>query len=85
MCLAIPGKILSFIDTEKNFAICDFIGLEKEINVQLLADDINVGDYVIVHVGYAIQKLDIKEALESINAWKEVKGYQEELKQELKI
>ena len=83
MCLAIPGKIKSFLDSEKNLAICDFIGLEREINVQLLKDDINEGDYVIVHVGYAIQKMDIEDALESIKTWKELGEFQKELEKEI--
>ncbi|MHA2337353.1 MAG: HypC/HybG/HupF family hydrogenase formation chaperone [Candidatus Hodarchaeales archaeon] len=83
MCLAVPGKIISFSDTEKNLALCDFIGLEREINIQLLKDEIDVGDYVIVHVGYAIQKLDVEDALESIKTFKELGEFQKELENEL--
>ncbi|MHA1984687.1 MAG: HypC/HybG/HupF family hydrogenase formation chaperone [Candidatus Hodarchaeales archaeon] len=83
MCLAIPGIIKSFSDTDENLALCDFIGLEREINVQLLKDEIDVGDYVIVHVGYAIQKLDMEDALETIKTWKELGEFQKELENEL--
>lgn len=83
MCLAIPGKIISFSDTEKNLAIVDFIGLQREINIQLLEDDIYIGDYVIVHVGYAIQKLDVEDALESIKTWKELGDFQKQIESEL--
>ncbi|MFW9929631.1 MAG: HypC/HybG/HupF family hydrogenase formation chaperone [Candidatus Thorarchaeota archaeon] len=72
MCLAIPGLIKSILDDDGNIALCDFVGLEREINIQLLKGEVKEGDYVIVHVGYAIQKIDIEEALESINTWKEL-------------
>ena len=57
MCLAIPGKIIK-IDCEK--AIADFNGIQKEINISLVK--IKVGDYVIVHAGFAIEKTDKKTA-----------------------
>ena len=71
MCIAVPCKIIKFIDSEKKIALGDFLGVQREINVQLI-EDLNEDDYVIVHVGYAIQKLDIEDALESIEAFKEL-------------
>ena len=71
MCIAVPCKIIKFIDKEKNIALGDFLGVKREINVQLV-ENIHEGDYVIVHVGFAIQKLDIEDALESINAFDEL-------------
>ena len=64
MCIAVPCKIIKFIDKEKKLAL-------GEINVQLV-EDLNEGDYVIVHVGFAIQKLDIEDALESIRIFNEM-------------
>ena len=58
MCLAIPAKVLS---TKNGTAQVDFgRGVEREVNVMLVKAD--VGDYVLVHAGYAIQVLDEKEA-----------------------
>ena len=54
MCLAIPGQILN---VDNYNAIIDIMGLESKINVQLI-EDIKVGDYVLVHAGCAIQKID---------------------------
>ncbi len=54
MCLAIPGQILN-IDNYN--AIIDIMGLESKVNVQLV-ENIKVGDYVLVHAGCAIQKID---------------------------
>lgn len=75
MCIAVPCKIIKFLDNEKSKAIGDFLGVKREINVQLV-ENIDEGDYVIVHVGYAIQKLDIEDALESINAFKDLESYE---------
>jgi hydrogenase expression/formation protein HypC len=68
MCLAIPAKVLSI---KENSAKVDFgEGVERGINVALV--DVKVGDYVLVHAGYAIQVLDEKEARETIELWKQI-------------
>jgi len=59
MCLAIPARIEQL--TDKDRAIVNLGGVRKEISLALV-DDVAVGDYVIVHVGYALQKLDEEEA-----------------------
>ena len=60
MCLAFPGKIVS---VKGDKATADFDGIEKEINVSLVAGA-KKGDYVIVHAGFAIQKLSKQSAME---------------------
>jgi hydrogenase expression/formation protein HypC len=68
MCLAIPAKIMSLEGTKANV---DFgQGVLREVNVSLV--DAKVGEYVLVHAGYAIQVLDEKDALETLSLWKEV-------------
>jgi len=68
MCLAIPAKVVS---VEEERARVDFgEGVLREVNVTLV--DAKVGDYVLVHAGYAIQVLDEKEALETIRLWNEI-------------
>ena len=69
MCLAIPAEILELEDSDN--AIADFGGVRRKIIVTLI-EDIKVGDYVIVHTGYAISKLSKKEAVESLELWDEV-------------
>jgi hydrogenase expression/formation protein HypC len=59
MCLAVPAKVLSV--APDGAARAEFGGVEREISVALL-DDVRVGDYVIVHVGCAISKIDENEA-----------------------
>ncbi len=68
MCLAVPGRI---IEIEGKTAIVDFGGVKREVRLDLLPD-VAVGDYVIVHTGFAIERLDEKRALEILEAWAEV-------------
>lgn len=68
MCLAIPAKIL---EVKGDVAKVDFgEGVAREVNVMLV--DAKVGEYVLVHAGYAIEKLDRKAAEESLNMWREI-------------
>ena len=59
MCLAIPAQVIELIDAEQ--AIVDMDGVRRRISTALL-DTVAVGDYVIVHVGYALERLDPAEA-----------------------
>jgi hydrogenase expression/formation protein HypC len=65
MCLAIPGKIKKILGQK---AIIDYNGLKKEANISLV--DVKVNDYVIVHAGFAIEKLTKKEAKETLTYFK---------------
>ncbi|HVO37274.1 MAG TPA: HypC/HybG/HupF family hydrogenase formation chaperone [Candidatus Acidoferrum sp.] len=68
MCLAIPAKVISRKDGK---ARVDFgEGVLREVNIELV--DAKVGDYVLVHAGYAIQVLDEKEAQETLQLWSEI-------------
>jgi len=62
MCLAIPGKIKKVSGEE---AIIDYNGLEKKANISLV--DVKINDYVIVHAGFAIEKLTKKDAHKTLN------------------
>ncbi len=59
MCLALPVKVIEL--SAGDMAIVDLDGVNKEISLALL-DDVNVGDYVILHAGYALSRLDPEEA-----------------------
>ncbi|MHC1581265.1 HypC/HybG/HupF family hydrogenase formation chaperone [Methanopyrus sp.] len=74
MCLAIPGRI---VELEGNRAIVDFGGVRQEVDVSLL-EDVKEGDWVIVHTGFAIQKLSEEEARASLEVWEEVLKHVEE-------
>jgi len=65
MCLAVPGQVLSITDDQLRTGTVSFGGVTKDISLALVPDA-GVGDYVIVHVGFAISKLDEKAALRSL-------------------
>jgi len=68
LCLAIPAKVL---EVNGDVAKVDFgQGVAREVNVMLV--DAHVGEYVLVHAGYAIEKLDQEAAEESLKMWREV-------------
>lgn len=69
MCLAIPGKIVTL--QEAGNAIVDIGGVRKQVNVSLLPD-IALGDYVIVHVGYALSRVDEEEAQRTLSLFAEM-------------
>jgi len=74
MCLAIPARVTT-ISGDK--AQVDFgKGVLREVNVSLV--EVKVGDYVLVHAGYAIQTMDQKDALETLSLWNEVLGVADE-------
>lgn len=67
MCLAIPSKITKI---ENNMATIDVDGVQREASL-LLLEDAQVGEYVIVHAGFAIQKIDEQAAMETLALLKE--------------
>ena len=69
MCLAIPAQVVELRDGDN--AVVDLAGVRKEISLSLV-DDVAVGDYVIVHVGYALNKLDPEEAAKTLALFAEL-------------
>ncbi len=69
MCLAIPGRIVEFLPGNNDqLALVDVVGVKRKINVGLMEDvDLQVGDYVLIHVGFAMSKVDEKEAAEALS------------------
>ncbi|NJE01667.1 HypC/HybG/HupF family hydrogenase formation chaperone [Thermococcus sp. JdF3] len=68
MCLAVPGKV---VEIHGKTAVVDFGGVRREVRLDLLPE-VGIGDYVIVHTGFAIERLDEERALEILEAWAEV-------------
>lgn len=68
MCLAIPGKVL---EIDGSNAKVDFDGVKRDVVVGL-CEGVEIGKYVIVHAGYAIEVMNEEDAMESIKVWKEV-------------
>lgn len=74
MCLAVPGQIISI---EGPQAEVDFGGVLKKVNVSLIEG--HIGDWVVVHAGFAIETMDEEEAQETLQTWKELLEMEEEL------
>ena len=68
MCLAIPAKIVQIAD---NMALIDMEGTQREVSL-LLLENATIGDFVIVHAGFAIHKIDEAEAMESLKVLREM-------------
>ncbi|MBB5020966.1 HypC/HybG/HupF family hydrogenase formation chaperone [Desulfurispira natronophila] len=70
MCLSIPSRIVS-ID-ELNNACIDTMGVQRKISLDLMPEPVQPGDYILLHVGFAIAKISEEEALESIKTYREI-------------
>lgn len=69
MCLGVPMKILS---RDGDTVLAEVDGVQKEASVMLLAEEVNIGDYIIVHAGFAISRLDEEYAQETLRLMKEI-------------
>lgn len=76
MCIAAPAKIV-LIDEESNICAADFGGVRQNARLDLLPDA-KIGDYVLIHAGYAIEKLSEQAAKESLESWDELLDVLEE-------
>ncbi|HEX7177520.1 MAG TPA: HypC/HybG/HupF family hydrogenase formation chaperone [Pyrinomonadaceae bacterium] len=82
MCLAIPGKIVEIIDEENSIAKVDVGGVRRNINTGMLTpDEARVGNYVLIHVGFAMSKVDEHEAMETLRILEEIGQFDEEFDQ----
>ncbi len=70
MCLSIPSKIIS-ID-ENNFATVETLGVRRGVSLDLLPEPAAVGEYVLIHVGFAMEKIDTQRAKESIEIYEQI-------------
>ena len=80
MCLSIPSKIKS-IDPEMNTCVVDTMGVERSASLDLIDQDVVVGDYVLIHIGFAMNKIDEEDALESLKVYAEIIDKMEENEQ----
>lgn len=71
MCLAIPSKVLS-IDKEKNTAMLDTMGVRREASLDLMNESLSVGEFVLLHIGFVISKIDEQSAMESLKIYDEI-------------
>ncbi|MDE5591834.1 MAG: HypC/HybG/HupF family hydrogenase formation chaperone [Helicobacter sp.] len=82
MCLAIPSKVIS-INHETNMAMLDTLGVQREASLDLMNEEVNIGDYVLLHIGYVMGKIDEDQAKLSLEAYEEIIKAIEEEEREL--
>lgn len=83
MCLAIPGKIIEIVDDVNHIARVDVSGVKRNVNIALVRPDgADVGDWVLLHVGFALSRIDEQEAAETLRFLETLgSAYQEELEE----
>ena len=84
MCLGIPGQVVEISDAEKKLAMVDVGGVKRQVNMACVVDeehpiDSCVGDWVLVHVGFAMSRIDEQQAAETLEILTELGEVQEEL------
>jgi hydrogenase expression/formation protein HypC len=84
MCLATPGQVIEMVDGAAGLARVDVVGVRRNVNVSLLADDgdgAQPGDWVLIHVGFAMSKIDEGEAKAAMDFLESIgQAYDDELK-----
>ncbi|WP_407453835.1 HypC/HybG/HupF family hydrogenase formation chaperone [Methanobrevibacter sp.] len=81
MCIAAPAQVVE-INREENTLFADFGGARQQAKMDLLPD-VEIGEYVLIHAGYAIEKLSEEAAKESLEAWEELLEFLEEEDKEM--
>ena len=81
MCLGIPGQIVEITDIKNKLATVDISGVKRQVNITCIVDDSHpvetcVGDWVLVHVGFAMPRLDPDEAAETLRLLDELAEFQ---------
>ncbi len=79
MCLAIPGQVIAIVDADHQLAAVDVAGVRRNVNVAMLGD-VEPGDWVLIHVGFALSKVDEEEALATLRLLVQMgEAYEQEL------
>ncbi|MGB9181687.1 MAG: HypC/HybG/HupF family hydrogenase formation chaperone [Pyrinomonadaceae bacterium] len=82
MCLAIPGKIIEIVDQENHIAKVEVGGVRRNINTGMLDEtEAQIGSWVLIHVGFAMSKIDEHEAAETLRTLEEIGQYEDEFNQ----
>jgi hydrogenase expression/formation protein HypC len=85
MCLAIPGQVVEIVDETNHIANVDVGGVKRKVNVGLLTSDtagVTTGDWVLIHVGFALSKVDEDEAARTLAILHDMgQAYEDELQQ----
>ncbi|MGA7687923.1 MAG: HypC/HybG/HupF family hydrogenase formation chaperone [Jiangellales bacterium] len=83
MCLGVPGKVESITDVDgTRMAVVDFGGVRKDVCLAYVPE-VEVGDYTVVHVGFAITRLDEESALETLRLFEQIGALEQEFSTEI--
>jgi hydrogenase expression/formation protein HypC len=78
MCLSIPSKVVK-ISEDQTMCTVDTMGVQRDANLMMMAEgDVQIGDYVLLHIGFVMNKIDNEEALASIETYKEILEHMDE-------
>ena len=77
MCLSIPSKVVE-IDRDEVTAVVDTMGVKRKVGIDFIADEVKEGDYVLIHIGYAMNIISEEDALASIETYKEILALMDE-------
>lgn len=80
MCLAIPGKVVEIVNVENQIAKVEVGGVRRNVNIGML-DNVQIGNYVLVHVGFAMSRIDERQAEETLRLLQELGAYEDEIDQ----
>lgn len=83
MCLAIPGQVVEFAEESADLAMVEVAGVRRRVNVGLI-DDLQAGDWVLVHVGFALSQVDEDEAMATLQLLREMGAEFEQELEDLK-
>jgi hydrogenase expression/formation protein HypC len=81
MCLGIPGQIVEITDTNRKLAVVNVAGVKRQVNIACIVDENHspadcIGDWVLVHVGFAMNRINEKEAAETLQLLQELSAAQ---------
>ncbi|GIU11093.1 MULTISPECIES: HypC/HybG/HupF family hydrogenase formation chaperone [unclassified Shewanella] len=81
MCLSIPSKVVSVHQDEQAVTV-DTMGVKRKVSSHLIADPLEIGDYVLIHIGFVMNKIDKADAMESLALYREIVEKLEQEQQE---
>ena len=71
MCLSIPSQVIA-IDNDRQSVTVDTLGVRRDVSSHLIAEPLELGDYVLIHIGFVMNKIDKEDALHSIELYREI-------------
>ena len=80
MCLAIPMRVISI--SNNNIAFTEVNNVKYQVDVTMI-EDLKIGEYLIVHAGFAIEKINKQDALEKLKIWQKITAHNKETKDEI--